>query len=89
MCGRFNQTASPEVIAQQLVEADDQWIRKHMGIVSYRLVMELRGVSCLEALPDLFRSIIRVPLAKKGLWADPAPISPWAYRKARHRVPMM
>ena len=34
--------------ARQLSEADDQWIRKHMGIVGLRLVMELRGVSCLD-----------------------------------------
>ena len=27
--------------------------------------------------------------AKKGLWVDPAPIPPWAYRNASHRVPMM
>ncbi len=34
--------------ALQLRQVDDQWIRKHMGIVGLRLVMELRGVSCLE-----------------------------------------
>ena len=34
--------------ARQLSEADDQWIRTHMGIVGLRLVMELRGVSCLD-----------------------------------------
>ena len=34
--------------AQQLREADDQWIRKRMGVVGLRLVMELRGVSCLD-----------------------------------------
>ena len=34
--------------AGQLRQVDDQWIRKHMGIVGLRLVMELRGVSCLE-----------------------------------------
>jgi len=34
--------------AVQLRQVDDQWIRKHMGIVGLRLVMELRGVSCLE-----------------------------------------
>jgi len=34
--------------ALQLSVADDQWIRKHMGVVGLRLVMELRGVSCLE-----------------------------------------
>lgn len=33
--------------ALQLRDADDQWIRKHMGIVGMRLVLELRGVSCL------------------------------------------
>ena len=33
--------------ALQLREANDQWIRKHMGIVGLRLVQELRGVSCL------------------------------------------
>jgi DNA polymerase V len=32
----------------QLCEADDQWIRTRMGIVGLRLVMELRGVSCLD-----------------------------------------
>ncbi|MEO6308776.1 MAG: Y-family DNA polymerase [Nitrospiraceae bacterium] len=34
--------------ALQLRGADDQWIRKRMGIVGLRLVMELRGVSCLD-----------------------------------------
>lgn len=34
--------------ALQLRQVDDQWIRSHMGIVGLRLVMELRGVSCLE-----------------------------------------
>ena len=34
--------------ARQLREADDQWIRKYMGVVGLRLVMELRGVSCLD-----------------------------------------
>jgi DNA polymerase V len=34
--------------AFQLREVDDQWIRKHMGVVGLRLVMELRGSSCLD-----------------------------------------
>jgi DNA polymerase V len=34
--------------ALQLRQADDQWIRKHLGIVGLRLVYELRGRSCLE-----------------------------------------
>jgi DNA polymerase V len=34
--------------ARQLAGADDQWIRKRLGIVGLRLVMELRGVSCLD-----------------------------------------
>ena len=34
--------------ALQLRHADDQWIRKRMGVVGLRLVMELRGVSCLD-----------------------------------------
>ena len=34
--------------ALQLRQVDDQWIRTHIGIVGLRLVMELRGVSCLE-----------------------------------------
>ncbi|TKB82361.1 MAG: Y-family DNA polymerase, partial [Nitrospira sp.] len=34
--------------ALQLREADNQWIRKHLGIVGLRLVMELRGISCLD-----------------------------------------
>ncbi|MEK7760211.1 MAG: Y-family DNA polymerase [Nitrospirota bacterium] len=34
--------------ALQLREVEDQWIRKHLGIVGLRLVMELRGVSCLD-----------------------------------------
>lgn len=34
--------------ALQLIQANDQWIRKHLGIVGVRLVMELRGVSCLD-----------------------------------------
>ena len=34
--------------AFQLRGVEDQWIRKRMGIVGLRLVMELRGVSCLD-----------------------------------------
>jgi DNA polymerase V len=34
--------------ALQLIQTDDQWIRKHMGIVGVRLVYELRGHSCLD-----------------------------------------
>jgi len=34
--------------ALQLCQAGDQFIRMHMGIVGLRLVMELRGVSCLD-----------------------------------------
>jgi DNA polymerase V len=34
--------------ALQLREIDDTWIRKRMGVVRLCLVMELRGVSCLD-----------------------------------------
>jgi DNA polymerase V len=34
--------------ALQLRQTDGQWIRKHMGVVGLRLLMELRGVSCLD-----------------------------------------
>ena len=34
--------------AFQLRKANDQFIRKQMGVVGLRLVMELRGMSCLE-----------------------------------------
>lgn len=34
--------------ALQLRDTDNQFIKKHMGIVGLRLVMELRGVSCLD-----------------------------------------
>jgi DNA polymerase V len=34
--------------AFQLCEVDDHWIRKRMGIAGFRLVMELRGVSCMD-----------------------------------------
>jgi len=34
--------------AWQLRQADEQWIRKHMGVVGVRVVAELRGHSCLE-----------------------------------------
>ncbi len=36
------------ITALQLRQADDQWIRKHLGIVGLRLVYELRGRSCLD-----------------------------------------
>jgi DNA polymerase V len=45
--------------ALQLREVDDQWIRKRMGIVGFRLVMELRGVSCLD--------LEQCPAPKQGL----------------------
>jgi DNA polymerase V len=45
--------------ALQLRQADDQFIRKHMGIVGLRLVMELRGVSCFE--------LEQCPPPKKGI----------------------
>jgi DNA polymerase V len=34
--------------ALQLRQADDHWIRTHMGVVGMRLVAELRGRSCLD-----------------------------------------
>ena len=37
--------------ALQLREADEPWIRKHLGVVGMRVVAELRGQSCL-ALED-------------------------------------
>lgn len=37
--------------ALQLREADEPWIRKHLGVVGLRVVAELRGQSCL-ALED-------------------------------------
>ena len=39
--------------ALQLRQADEHWIRKHMGVVGLRVVAELRGHSCLglEACP--------------------------------------
>jgi len=37
--------------ALALRDADEQWIGQHMGVVGRRLVLELRGVSCL-ALDD-------------------------------------
>ena len=45
--------------ALQLRQADDQFIRKHMGIVGLRLVMELRGLSCL--------GLEQCPPPKKGI----------------------
>ena len=45
--------------ALQLREVDDPWIRKRMGIVGLRLVMELRGVSCLD--------LEQCPAPKQGL----------------------
>ena len=45
--------------ALQLRGVDDPWIRKRMGIVGLRLVMELRGVSCLD--------LEQCPAPKQGL----------------------
>jgi DNA polymerase V len=45
--------------ALQLRQADDQFIRTHMGIVGLRLVNELRGVSCFE--------LEQCPPPKKGI----------------------
>ena len=33
--------------ALELRDADDRWIRRHMGVVGVRIVWELRGISCL------------------------------------------
>lgn len=45
--------------ALQLRQADNQFIKKHMGVVGVRLVMELRGVFCLE--------LDQCPSPKKGI----------------------
>lgn len=45
--------------ALQLSQADDQFIRKQIGIVGLRLVHELRGLSCLE--------LEQAPPPKKGI----------------------
>jgi DNA polymerase V len=45
--------------ALQLSRADNQFIRKQMGIVGLRLVNELRGLSCLE--------LEQAPPTKKGI----------------------
>ena len=45
--------------ALQLRQADDQFIKTHMGIVGLRLVMELRGLSCLP--------LEQCPPPKKGI----------------------
>ena len=45
--------------ALQLRQADDQFIKKHMGIVGLRLVNELRGVACFE--------LEQCPPPKKGI----------------------
>ena len=42
-----------------LRRADDQFIKTHMGIVGLRLVMELRGLSCLQ--------LEQCPPPKKGI----------------------
>lgn len=45
--------------AQQLRDADAHWIRKELGIVGLRIVMELRGQSCLplEDVPGSRKSL--------------------------------
>lgn len=47
--------------ALQLRDANEDWIRQHMGVVGVRLVMELRGISCipLDLNPAPRKSIIR------------------------------
>ena len=45
--------------ALQLRQADDQFIRTHMGVVGLRLVMELRGMSCLD--------LEQCPVPKQGI----------------------
>lgn len=45
--------------ALQLRHTNDQFIRKHMGVVGLRLVMELRGVSCL--------ALDQCPAPKQGI----------------------
>ena len=45
--------------ALQLREANDRWIRAQMGVVGFRIVWELRGISCL--------SLIQCPPSKKSL----------------------
>ncbi len=46
--------------ALKLQEADDWWIRKCMGVVGLRTVLELRGISCLplEPCPPTRKSLI-------------------------------
>lgn len=46
--------------AKQLKEAEDGWIRRHLTVVGLRLVLELRGISCLplEEVPPAKKSVI-------------------------------
>ena len=55
--------------ALQLRDADDNFIKKKMGIVGIRLLNELRGVSCypLEQSPPLKKSVTVSRTFKKGI----------------------
>jgi len=46
--------------ALELRDADESWIRRHLGIVGLRTVMELRGISCIpmEKAPASKKSIM-------------------------------
>lgn len=46
--------------AFQLIESNDSWIQKELGVVGYRTVLELRGTSVfdLEELPEKKKSIV-------------------------------
>jgi DNA polymerase V len=45
--------------ADDLREAPDQWIKKHMGVVGLRIVWELRGIACLP--------LVQCPPSQKSL----------------------
>jgi endonuclease YncB( thermonuclease family) len=67
-----------------LVFADDKWVNEDMLSEGFGWLVEegIGGDMAKATLPEAFE---KAQAAKLGLWADPSPIPPWAW-KARERA---
>lgn len=66
-----------------LVFADDKWVNEDMLSEGFGWLIEegIGGDMAKATLPEAFE---KAQAAKLGLWADPSPIPPWAWKAREH-----